>query len=791
MIKTNKLLLGLGLSTFVALPLVIVSCDSDEEVIITNLALSPKTNIGVIAESEVAHLSETYQDVDVNDGSLTLIKKLFDIQGTETTDQNLRNGLQIKMLPSGSNKKIWLSAKTGFKINGTLTEIDSMSFAVNVPPIEPPVLGDILTQEIANDFFASGGKWAGKTSLVAKDFEGFKTIGNSTLSGKSLISVIFPNSITIIGQNALANNQLTSLSIPNSVTEIGNGAFANNRLTLTSSITLPAQFDNPAERERIGLPFAQPAINLELTPKTNIEVIAESEVAHLSETYQDVNDGSLTLIKKLFDIQGTTTTDQNLMSGLKIKMLPNGSNKKVWLTTNDGFTINGGLTEIDSANFTIDTPPILGDILTQEIANSFFASGGKWAGKTTLVEVDFEGFTSIANSALSGKSLISVIFPNSITIIGQNALANNQLTSLSIPNSVTEIGNGAFANNRLTLTSSITLPAQFDNPAERERIGLPFAQPAINLELTPKTNIEVIAESEVAHLSETYQDVNDGSLTLIKKLFDIQGTTTTDQNLMSGLKIKMLPNGSNKKVWLTTNDGFTINGGLTEIDSANFTIDTPPILGNVLTQELVRSFFADGGKWHGQTTLVAEDFKGFTSIGDSAFQGLVFSLSIDLPDEITRIEDQGFFQTNLEHITLGNRVEYIGNHAFSHCFITEIILPPSLKTMVEGAFFTNNLTSIIIPSSLKIIPNGAFSYNKLTSISIPNSVTEIGDNAFFDNELTEINIPNSVISIGSMAFAANRFSVIPNLPNGITVGDIFNEQKLNQNLEISTRKTIK
>ena len=560
----------------------------------------------------------------------------------------------------------------------------------------------------------------------------------------------------------------------------------NKILGLSTIVVLPLVVVSCNYDEEITI------INLELSPKANIGMIAKNEVSHLNDTYQNVNDQSLTLIKKLFDIQGTETTDQNLISGLKIKMLSNGLNKTislsvdVWLIANSGFKINGNLTAIDSMNFTIDTPPIdlpvLGDILTQEIANSFFASGGKWAGKTTLVEVDFEGFTSIANSALSGKSLISVIFPNSITIIGQNALANNQLTSLSIPNSVTEIGNGAFANNRLTLTSSITLPAQFDNPAERERIGLPFVQPAINLELSAKTNIEVIAESEVAHLSETYQDVNDGSLTLIKKLFDIQGTTTNDQNLMDGLRIKMVANGLNKTVWLSAKTGFKINDTLTEIDSISFAVNVPPIEPpisvNVLTQELVGSFFASGGKWAGKTSLVAKDFKGFTAIGDSAFQGLPNLSRVDLPNEITRIEDHAFFQTKLEHITLGRGVEHIGFNAFSHCFITEIILPPSLKTMGESAFSKNRLSTIIIPSSLKIIPNGAFLFNQLTSVSIPNTITEIGDAAFFVNQLTEVNIPNSVISIGKMAFAFNRFSVIPNLPNGIPVDDIFIGQQV-------------
>jgi hypothetical protein len=37
------------------------------------------------------------------------------------------------------------------------------------------------------------------------------------------------------------------------VISIGDGAFANNPWTASSSIRLPAQFDNPTERQRIGL----------------------------------------------------------------------------------------------------------------------------------------------------------------------------------------------------------------------------------------------------------------------------------------------------------------------------------------------------------------------------------------------------------------------------------------------------------------------------------------------------------------------------------------------------------
>ena len=312
---------------------------------------------------------------------------------------------------------------------------------------ETPILDNELTTEVANSFFY-GGKWDGKTSLVAQDFEEFKTIDDSALRGKGLVSVSLHHSITSIGENAFDNNLLTSLNIPNSVIEIGDDAFVNNQLTIDSSITLPAQFDTPKERRRIGLPFE--IINLELTPKTSIETIVESEVAHLNEIGQDVDNRSLALIKKLFEIQGTTI-EKNLMDGLQIKILSNGVNKTILLSAKNDFKINGDLTEINSMSF----------------------------------------------------------------------------------------------------------------------IAL------INLELSRKTNIGLIMESEVIHLNENYQDVDDRSLALIKKLFGIQGTTT-EQNLMDGLKIKMLSNGVNKIVYIEVKEGFIINGDLNNEDSEAFIIKIPP-----------------------------------------------------------------------------------------------------------------------------------------------------------------------------------------------------------------------
>jgi hypothetical protein len=80
------------------------------------------------------------------------------------------------------------------------------------------------------------------------------------------------------------------------------------------------------------LPFEEvivpePIINLELSAKTSVGTIEENEVSHLNEVDQDINNKSLLLIKKLFNIQDAN--DQNLIDGLKIKILSSGLNKTV------------------------------------------------------------------------------------------------------------------------------------------------------------------------------------------------------------------------------------------------------------------------------------------------------------------------------------------------------------------------------------------------------------------------------------------------------------------------------
>lgn len=113
----------------------------------------------------------------------------------------------------------------------------------------------------------------------------------------------------------------------------------------------------------------------------------------------------------------------------------------------------------------------------------------------------------------------------------------------------------------------------------------------------------------------------------------------------------------------------------------------------------------------------------------------------------------------------------------------EIVIPSSVTSIGDSAFYGSNLSRVNIPSNVTSIGNGVFAgCMKLADITIPSGVTNIGDNAFADcinliyagctNLNNEVSIPSSVTNIGDNAFrnCKNLDLVINNTERNVTVG---------------------
>ena len=112
--------------------------------------------------------------------------------------------------------------------------------------------------------------------------------------------------------------------------------------------------------------------------------------------------------------------------------------------------------------------------------------------------------------------------------------------------------------------------------------------------------------------------------------------------------------------------------------------------------------------------------------------------------------------------------------------ITSVIIPDTVISIGNYAFYGNKLTSVTIPNSVTSIGNSAFENNQLTNIIIPTSVTSIGNDAFGGNQLTSVTIPTSVTSIGKGAFYKyntsnlNLTKIINKTGRSFNWGDIVN-----------------
>lgn len=142
-------------------------------------------------------------------------------------------------------------------------------------------------------------------------------------------------------------------------------------------------------------------------------------------------------------------------------------------------------------------------------------------------------------------------------------------------------------------------------------------------------------------------------------------------------------------------------------------------------------------------------------ISDGAFWGCSALSSIALPDSVTEIERNAFFETGLRNIQLPEKLTLIGGGAFCNCKnLKQVQLPPQLKELGEGAFFNcENLTQIQLPAQLNKLGTDAFrNCTSLDKIDIPAGLTQIGPDTFCNTGLTSVTLHEGLTKIEDGAF---------------------------------------
>ena len=148
---------------------------------------------------------------------------------------------------------------------------------------------------------------------------------------------------------------------------------------------------------------------------------------------------------------------------------------------------------------------------------------------------------------------------------------------------------------------------------------------------------------------------------------------------------------------------------------------------------------------------------GVTTIGEYAFDGIVWLMSVTMPDSVTAIGESAFnWCTNLKSVKMSNSVTSIGSWAFDYCLQLEnLTIPDSVTSIGQGAFRACDglIDETSIPG-VKLVGGWAVGRDDELSGSLDLAgVRGIGDAVFEDSGLTGVKIPGSAIRIGYRAFA--------------------------------------
>jgi len=443
---------------------------------------------------------------------------------------------------------------------------------------------------------------------------------------------------------------------------------------------------------------------------------------------------------------------------------------------------------------------------------------GSMSSNTSIVLK--EGTLGIGDSAFYNLSgLTSITIPDSVTSIGYSAFIHcSGLTSITIPDSVTSIGDYAFRN--CTSLTSVAIGNGVKSIGEYAFTNCKGLTSIIISDSVTDIGFRAFCNC----IGLTSVTIGNSVTSIGGWAFeDCSGLTTVNWNATSctsaGSSSFPIFGGCSNLTTVNIGDNVTTiptyafhgRSGLTRVtgsaDNASKVVKQamPNSFVVVITSGTNISDYAFRD-CVGLTSITIPD--SVTSIGKDAFyntawynnqpDGLVYAgkvaykykgtmpenTSIVIEDDTFGIADYAFYGcTGLTSVTIGNGVTSIGSYAFYGCSsLTSITIPDSVTNIGENAFYNcNGLTRIdVSENNTSYASVDGILYNKAKTefiiipkaiqgvVTIPSGVTNIGNWAFFNcNGLTSIFIPSGVNEIGEYAFYLCRNLVDVFIPNSV------------------------
>ena len=179
--------------------------------------------------------------------------------------------------------------------------------------------------------------------------------------------------------------------------------------------------------------------------------------------------------------------------------------------------------------------------------------------------------------------------------------------------------------------------------------------------------------------------------------------------------------------------------------------------GKLVYLDMTEANIVADGEYYLRTSSGKEYLPTENTIGEHMFSSRGLQ-TILLPKSVTSIDDNAFFSCHsLNKVVIyDNSVKTIGMGAFQYCSsLADIVLPEGVTTIARSAFDgCSSLSRIDLPEGVTTIGHSAFyGCEKLSSVKLPNSLTTIEGFAFSGCNGLTITIPDNVESMSMLTFS--------------------------------------
>lgn len=600
--------------------------------------------------------------------------------------------------------------------------------------------------------YSSGlGVFDGCTALTDIIFEeGITKIPNGAFAGSGIREIEIPETVTEIGEYAFSNCEtLRNIQLPENLEIIGDRAFQNcsilKRLSLPSALTY------------LGSYAFQYCYDL-----TDVEIPAGIGTI---QSYTFRNCTSLQTVKIA---ESVTAINAYAFSGCN-------SLKKI--------SVPETVTSIAENAFR--------DVICESAGPAGGGYDYEFAWKDAIPENAFRDIASIT----------SVVIPEGITSIGRYAFSRSGVKKIELPDSVTEADEYCFYDcDNLTdviwSSSASTIPYRcFYSCSSLAHITIPEGVISIGSYAFRDTGLESLI------LPETVTEVSEYSFYNCDSLTHVTWSSSAE----------VIPDYCFEDSESLTD--INIPEGVTTIGSRAF--DSCISLKNVTMPESVKYF--DSAAF-GDTAITSAgpadgefDFRYLwkDAIPDNAFRGMDSLISVVLPEGITSIGENAFYDTGILSITIPETISAVGESCFYNCDSLETVIwsanasaipyrcfydcdalksisvSGNVATVDDRAFYGCDMLSDIImyavPATIgtnvfngtaitsagplggdfdfqfawtETIPDNAFrSMNTLVEVEIPDGIHSIGSYAFYNTGLTSVVLPETVTEVSEYCFS--------------------------------------